>query len=99
MSSSTIRWREGPDFSLSVPVNCKKKETVVVRDSWMMKEVSRNPVHSWESWLLDADVFSPQSEKNLTGDVSTSGKSCNDYNWEQKVSYSVLLNTQMLPVT
>lgn len=94
-----MRWREGPDFSLSVPVNCSKKEKVVVKDSWMIKEVSRNPVHSWESWLLEIDVFSPKSEKNLMGEVSTLGKSCNRYNWGQKVSYSVLLNTQMLPVT
>lgn len=49
-------WRPGPEFSLSVPLENKEHEEVVVRDSWMRTKLGRWPNPSWGSWMLDMEL-------------------------------------------
>ncbi|CAN1236211.1 Ribonuclease E/G-like protein, chloroplastic [Linum grandiflorum] len=57
--SSDIKWRTGPEFSVSVPSNGKQDRKVLVRDSWMRKK-NDNPAmassQGWDTWIEDAHV-------------------------------------------
>ncbi|CAN1345303.1 Ribonuclease E/G-like protein, chloroplastic [Linum perenne] len=55
-NSSDIKWRTGPEFSLSVPSNPKQDRKVLVRDSWMKYNNAMPPAQGWDSWIEDAHL-------------------------------------------
>ncbi|CAI0459446.1 unnamed protein product, partial [Linum tenue] len=51
---SDIKWRTGPEVSLSVPFNANQDSRVLVRDSWRKFSTASPPTHGWDSWIDDA---------------------------------------------
>lgn len=59
-SSCDLVWRPGPEFSLSVPQQCKQTEKIMVRDSWMNTCIERLLVPPWGSWMEEMYPFVQQ---------------------------------------
>ncbi|KAG9448523.1 hypothetical protein H6P81_008488 [Aristolochia fimbriata] len=62
--SCDVLWRQGPEFSLSIPVYCKQNKKIIVRDLWRKNRVVEVPVPSWGSWIDDAGNLLKTSVKS-----------------------------------
>ncbi|XP_068636891.1 ribonuclease E/G-like protein, chloroplastic [Aristolochia californica] len=72
--SCDILWRQGPEFSLSIPLHCKQNEKIILRDLWLKNKVVEVPVPSWGSWIEDADHLLKNSVKQLGDEAHYPGE-------------------------